>query len=236
MAVNSGEPTAPEPNQAAFADRPLRQILKAIARSPGVLLGSAGYLLFLIATFLPWYFVSVLAPGTPFGSETTVLQFDGINGLYVHPNLQAVLGFSAPSVGFPVGLVFLFSVPFKIRKLMRSSTKKLRAATLFRSSLLTIVPAIATIALIVLLPSFIPAGAPTVVHQMAGQISSHPVAGSAPIVFPAGVPVAAQMHWGFGSALFLMIVASVLMNLGSQFERRAHRRAHQGPIIEQAQR
>ena len=237
--MSPGQAPAPEAQEAGVADRPIRAILKAIAASPGVWLGIGGYALALFATFLPWYFVAVRAEGTQFDPLTTVLQFDGLNGLFVHPELKPVLGVSAPSVGFPIGLLFLITIPFKVRKLLRSSAKKMRAVTLLRSSIYTVVPAIATIALIVLLPSFIPADAPLIAHEMAGDIASQPLGGGSPIVFqrdlPVRVAVPAEMHWGFGPALFLMLVAAVLMNLGSRLERRSQSRAHQQGLLDQAE-
>ena len=59
-------------------------------------------------------------------------------------------------------------------------------------------------------------------------ISSQPFGGSQQFEFPdPGNPLATTtgtLQWGFGPALYLMVVAAVLMNLGSKLEMRVYRR------------
>jgi hypothetical protein len=203
-------------------------VLKAAGMTPGVWLGLSGYVLLVVASLLPWYNISAQIPGV-YDGVTTIIQFDGINGLFVHPDLKAAVGFGVPSVGFPIAIFFILSAVLKIRKIIRSNEHKMRAATLVRSSIAILVPFVVTLAAILAIPSAIPSSAPAQAQSLAHAVAAQPFGGSAAFDFPNATDPTTQNHgnlyWGFGPALFLMIVSAVLMNLGSQLEMRSYRKA-----------
>lgn len=232
----------------AVADEPpgnpsFLAMLRAGGLTPGVWLGIAGYVLLVAASLLPWYNVSAQLPGLPapnaFQDMTTIIQFDGLNGLFVHEQLKSALGFGVPSIGFPFAIFFFISAILKIRKIIRSNQHKMRAATLVRSSIAILVPFAVTLAAIYTIPSYLPASAPAQAQILAHAISSQPFGGSQQFDFPDPAnPVATTtgtLQWGFGPALYLMIVAAVLMNLGSQLEMRVYRRVTHELEVEAAE-
>ncbi len=213
-----------------------RHLLAAAGMTPGVWLGIVGFALIVAASLLPWYTISAQVPPA-YPQMTTIIQFDGISGLYVHPDLRTGLGLGVPSVGFPIAVIFVISALFKIRKIIRSSTRKMRAATLARSSIMIAIPLVATFIAISMLPSFLPASAPTQAHALARAVSAQPLGGSTSFEFPGvGTPLQGTLQWGFGPALWVMIGAAVLMNLASKLEMRAYRKAAHALEMEQAER
>ena len=226
-------------------DPSFKSLLVAAGMTPGVWLGIGGYVLLVVASLLPWYNVSANIPNVPPYDQgmTTLIQFDGVNGLYVDQNLKAAVGFGVPAVGFPVGILFLISAVFKIRKIIRSNEHKMRAATLTRSSIAILVPLAVTLAAIYSIPSFLPSSAPVQAQALAHAISDQPFGGSAPFSFPhptladPSATSVGTLQWGFGPALLLMVIAAVLMNVGSQLEMRVYREAtHQLELQAAAER
>jgi hypothetical protein len=86
-----------------------------------------------------------------------------------------------------------------------------------------------TLSIIFTLPNFIPASSPAQAHQLAEAIAANPFGGSSSFTFQdpviPGRTHTGTLSWGFGPALFLMVVAAVMMNLGSQLEMRVYRQA-----------
>lgn len=230
----ASRPVSPD----ATGQRPVRGFLFAIPATPGVWMGIVGLALFVVASALPWYVISAKFPFAGYPDYTTIIQFDGISGLYVDPELKSNLGLSPPSVAFPVAIVFAVTAFFKIRKLIRTTQHKMRAGTLFRSSLTILIPLTITLAAITQIPSIIPADAPQQVKDLGHSIAAQPFGGEDNFTFePApGFPQSGQLRWGFGPALWVMILAAVVMNLGSRLEMRAYRKAARQLVIEQAGR
>jgi hypothetical protein len=225
-----GAPRASRPVAERDASDPtFRAVLQAAGMTPGVWLGIGGYVLFVLASFLPWYSVSGQIPGVPpYDQRTTIIQFDGLNGLYVHDDLKAALGFGVPAVGFPIAVFFVLGAIMKIRKIIRSNEHKMRAATLTRSSIAILLPFALTMVAIFALPAIIPSAAPAQAQDLARAIAAQPFGGSAQFSFPnpliPGASNTGTLWWGFGPALWLMVVAAFTMNLGSQLEMRVYRR------------
>ncbi len=225
-------------------DLSARQWLQAAGMTPGVWVGIAGYALMVAASLLPWYNVSARVPGIEpyvhthdFDNMTTIIQFDGINGLFVHPLLKEALGLGVPAVGFPFAVLFLISALLKIRKIVRSNQHKLRAATLTRSSFLILIPLAVTLIAIMTLPNYVPASAPVEAQNLAHAVAAQPFGGSSDFSFQ--VPLAGTqqgtLEWGFGPAIYVMIAAALLMNVGSQLEMRLYRRFTKEFSVKQAE-
>jgi hypothetical protein len=215
-----------------------RQWLKAAGMTPGVWVGIAGYILMVAASLLPWYNVSARVPSVQgFADMTSIIQFDGVNGLYVHPLLKEGLGLGVPAIGFPFAILFLFSALMKIRKIIRSNQHKMRAATLTRSSFLILIPLIITLAAIMTLPNFVPSSAPVEAQNLAHAVAAQPFGGSSHFTFDApqtGLE-GGDLQWGFGPAIYVMIAAALLMNVGSQLEMRVYRRLTKEVAVEAAE-
>ena len=210
-------------------DPSFRAVLQAAGMTPGVWMGIGGYVLFVVASFLPWYFVSAQIPGVPpYENPTVIIQFDGLNGLFVHQDLRTALGFGVPAVGFPIAIFFMISGILKIRKIIRSNQHKMRAATLTRSSFAILIPFGLTLVAIYTIPMFVPDTAPNQAQFLAQAIAERPFGGAQQFNFPDPANPAATrtgtLQWGFGPALFLMLAAAFIMNFGSQLEMRIYRR------------
>lgn len=188
-------------------------------------LGFAGLALIIIASALPWYTVSARFPTAGYNEFTPVVQFDGLNGLFVHPELKANLGLAPPAVGFPVAVLFIISAALKVRKILRSATTKMRSGTLVRGSLLVLIPFVATVIVVSQATLFVPADAPTQARDVAQTISSQPLGGTSQVTLEAPTSALHQgeLRWGFGPAVYLMVASVVILNLSSRLEiRSAH--------------
>jgi hypothetical protein len=219
----------------------VKAVLQAAGMTPGVWLGLGGYVLLVIASLLPWYNISAQIQGVSgFETMTTIVQFDGINGLYVHPNLKSAVGFGVPTVGFPIAIFFILSAILKIRKIIRSNEHKMRAATLVRSSIAILVPFAVTLVALMAIPAALPSSSPPEAQALAHAIAAQPFGGTQPFTFPnlvdPTVTNSGTLQWGFGPALYLMVVSAVLMNVGSQMEMRSYRKAMLQVELEGAER
>jgi hypothetical protein len=199
----------------------------AIPPTPGLLLGIVGLVLVAVGSALPWYSVEGRFPGAGYPEFSTIVGFDGLNGLFVHPQLEQNLGLAPPSIGFPVVLVFAFSAFLKVRKLIRTTTHRMRGSTMVRGSLIVLVPVIATLVVVTQVPLFIPADAPAEARAMGQHVSAQPLGGAATVTLqtPTSGPQEGQLRWGFGPAVWVMLAAVVVMNVGSRLDVRAARRA-----------
>jgi hypothetical protein len=216
------------PPQAAADDGPVKRPLFAMPASPGLWFGIIGMAMFLLSALLPWYTISAKYPSVPeFREWTVIIQFDGINGLFVHPQLKEKLGLGVPSVGFPLIIFFAISFYFKLRKLIRSTSHKARSASLFRGSINILIPVILTIVIISQFALFIPGDAPPEAKDLGQAIAGQPFGGERNFTFTdsLGFQHQGSLRWGFGPALWIMVAAAVLMNVGSQMEKRVARKA-----------
>lgn len=221
------EPVSDTPPPAAVDDGPVKRPLFAMPASPGLWLGIGGMVMFLVAAFLPWYTISAKFPSAGFNDWTVIIQFDGLNGLFVHGDLKTRLGLGVPAVGFPLIILFVVSFFFKIRKLVRSTSHKARSASLFRGSINILIPVILTIIVISQFALFIPGDAPPEIKDLGQAIAGQPFGGERNFTLTDDVGLQHQgsLRWGFGPALWVMIAAAALMNLGSQLEKRIARKA-----------
>jgi len=219
--------TGDEPPAGAEGGPPWYRLLFSIPPTPGMWLGLAGLVLIVLASALPWYTVSARFETAGYPDMTPILQFDGINGLFVHPDLKANLGLTPPAVGFPVALLFVVSSFLKVRKLVRSASHKMRAGTLVRGSLVVLLPLAATVLAVGLGALLVPADAPTEVHDLVGTVSGQPLGGAAQFTLdtPSAPAQPGSLEWGFGPALWVMAAAALIMNVGSRMEVHSARRA-----------
>lgn len=240
-----GRPRARGPNHfhgaggfrrvAGEGDLPWYAQVFAIPPTPGFWVGMGGLVLVAVGSALPWYSVQGRFPGAGYPELTTIVGFDGLNGLFVHPQLEANLGLSPPPVGFPVTALFILSAFLKFRKLVRSTTHRMRGATMVRGSLMVVVPILVTLVVVTQVPLFVPADAPPVARAMADQVSGQPFGGSANLTLetPSSGLQPGDLSWGFGPAVWVMAVAVVLMNVGSRLDERFARKAFERLEAEQ---
>jgi hypothetical protein len=175
---------------------------------------------------LPWYTITALFPSAGYDAWTVIIQFDGLNGLYVDPQVKSRIGLGVSPIGFPIVILFVISAFRKIRKLIRSTTHKARSASLLRGSLNILIPVGITLGIITQFASFIPDDAPPEIKALGQAIASQPFGGQQEFTLrdELGLEHSGSLGWGFGPALWVMVAAAVIMNVGSQWEKRAARK------------
>ena len=193
----------------------------------GTFLGIGGMVLFLLAASLPWYNVSGLFPAAGYSEWTTLIQFDGVRGLYVLPELRERLGFQMPSFFFPFVLLLVFTFLLRLRRLRNAKTPAERGKSFLKGTIGIVLPIAVAVLVISQIPNFIPPDADPEVSRLGQEIGTHPFGGEAQFTFPGpinGTAVTGDLRWGFGPALTVMAAAAGLLVFAAIIEYGAGRR------------
>ncbi len=221
-------PVEPRPDE-YYEDEGPRSLKDRFTARPniGTWIGVLAMFTFLFATALPWYTIS--AEIDPYVQRATIIEFDGLRGLYVDERLAEFLDFGLPNVLLPITLIVAVMLVFRLRSLFKAPSPGKRAGSFIRSTVGILLPIGLALFVITQVPNFVPPDAPTEIHQLAASIGSQPLGGSERLEINTSVPpisgqATVSMDWGFGLALYVMIGAVGLYIVAAMIEASASRR------------
>ena len=207
----------------------LMKILRSKA-GVGVVLGTVGIVLYLIALLLPWYVVRGNVQTTTLDTvgETDLVLVDGVNGLRVN-TLQSDQGLAQLfGVGIPFGIILMSSVVLNALDLVGVEKARSLSRTYIMSGITSVIPVIIILVFIIQLGGLITpfanamAGGATIppqIDEMAKRMSSSPIMGE----YDGTLNSYGNLYisWGLGLGSYIFIAAAVTKIVAGIITRRA---------------
>lgn|GEM_PF-2678408 len=186
----------------------------------GTAIGLIGIVLAIFALFPTWYYVQAEVSAGEYATDgyVDIVVIDGWRGVQVYDIKSGGGTVSLASWCIPIGVFALIGFLWSAVSILRSKRSSTRSSMFFRGSIITILPLIAIIGIVVLLPHLLPENASDAVVGILEKMASSPLGGEASETY--GDYLDVKMRWGLGYGSIMLIASSAIQFLGGILERR----------------